>query len=466
MKRHAPGKKPNFMWTIFSSVKLALILLIIIAITSIAGTLIPQREEAMELARRLSPGLVQLFRSLQLFDMYHSTWFRIIFGALALNLIVCSINRFPATLRLFKALPRPDRSRPFENLPSHRTFSPKGEFEQIADRVTEILKGRLKNLKRKNTERGVFIYGEKGRYSYFGVYLVHLSVFIILIGALIGSGLGFDAYVNIAEGKTIDSVRLRKTSLSKKLGFSVHCKKFTVEFYDNGAPKEYRSELDFISNGHIALKKTLLVNHPITFRGITFYQSSYGVIPGNKIRLKISKKGDDSAGSILDIESGKLTSLPGDEVKFLVEDIRGDFMRLGPAALIALKPREGEEIRFWVFQHQESIRKRIPGIFEKFSKLNPASYKPYSFFLERIETKYYTGLQVNKDPGVSFVWLGCFMMVTGFFITFFTSHRRIWLRILINKGKIEISVAGRANKNPVGLEKDLDRLTHKLSIKL
>ena len=158
MKRYAPGKKPNFMWNIFSSVKLALILLIIIAITSIAGTLIPQREEAMEFARRLSPGLVQLFRFLQLFDMYHSIWFRIIFGALALNLIVCSINRFPATLRLFKALPSPDRSRPFENHPSHRTFSPKGEFEQITDRVTEILKGRLKNLKRKNTERGVFIY--------------------------------------------------------------------------------------------------------------------------------------------------------------------------------------------------------------------------------------------------------------------------------------------------------------------
>jgi cytochrome c biogenesis protein ResB len=53
-------------------------------------------------------------------------------------------------------------------------------------------------------------------------------------------------------------------------------------------------------------------------------------------------------------------------------------------------------------------------------------------------------------------------MVTGFFITFFTSQRQIWVRVSKDEGDIRVSVAGRANKNPVGLERELDQLTHKL----
>jgi len=67
----------------FTSVKLTLGLLIVLAVTSIFGTVIPQQEGAMELAEELSPGLVSLLSSLQLFDMYHSLWFRLIIGTLA-----------------------------------------------------------------------------------------------------------------------------------------------------------------------------------------------------------------------------------------------------------------------------------------------------------------------------------------------------------------------------------------------
>ena len=104
----------------------------------------------------------------------------------------------------------------------------------------------------------------------------------------------------------------------------------------------------------------------------------------------------------------------------------------------------------------------MPETFEKFPRLNPAAYKPYVFSLRKIENKYYTGLQVARDPGVPLVWLGCTMMVVGFLITFFASHRRIWVRISTGKGKIRVSTAGSANKNPVGLERELDHLTENL----
>jgi cytochrome c biogenesis protein len=462
MAKSGNDKNSNLIWRFFSSVKLTLVLLIILAIASLLGTLIPQQEGAVEFARGLSPGVFQVFSSLNLFDMYHSSWFRIIIGLLALNLIVCSINRLPATLKLFQAPPKADRSKPFENLPAERHFSTKGETDEVGHRVANFLKKQYKRVEAKDTPKGNFYYGEKGRYAYFGVYLVHLSVLVILIGGIVGSLFGFEAYVNIAEGDTVDTVALRQKMTPKKLGFSVHCEKFIVAFYENGAPKEYRSDLKFLSGGKVLQQGSLLVNHPITFNGITFYQSSYGTIPG-KVRLKISKTENDPETLVVEVEQGKPVPLPGGRAQFQVLEVDDNLKgMMGPAAMISVKPEQGDEMKFWVFQHVEMLRKRFPEVMFKAPILNPSSYEPYTFFLEKLENRYYTGLQVARDPGVSLVWLGCFVMVGGFLVTFFTSHRRVWVRVSKSKGKTRISVAGRASKNPVGMERELEQVTSKL----
>ena len=53
-------------------------------------------------------------------------------------------------------------------------------------------------------------------------------------------------------------------------------------------------------------------------------------------------------------------------------------------------------------------------------------------------------------------------MVSGFFVTFLMSHRKVWVRVSKKKGILTVSVAGRANKNPVGMDRELDRMTDRL----
>lgn len=455
-------KKSSIIWNFFSSVKLTIVLLIILATASIIGTLIPQREGAIEFAKNLSPEFFRLLSSLNLFDMYHALWFRLLIACLVLNLIICSANRFPTTLKRFHTLPRPDRLKPFKHLPTQQSILVQGQIKDIANKVNQFLQGRYKRISKKEDEKKHFFYGEKGRYSNFGVYLVHLSILIILIGALAGSFFGFEARVNILEGEQIDTVTLRGKMKPLKLGFDVRCDKFKVDFYKNGAPKEYQSQLSFYIGGKDPEKRTLLVNHPVKFKGITFYQASYGIVPGKNVLIKIDRQASKQKITELSVEVGNLIQLPGNDGQFKVADVKTDFMRMGPAVLILVKPNRGEEVRFWVFQRHETIEKQIPGLFDKFPKLNPSAFKPYTFFLDKVESRYYTGLQVNKDPGVFIVWTGFFLMIAGFFVTFFTSHRRIWVQISKDKTGIRVSVAGTAGKNPVGLQRELEHLTNDL----
>jgi len=457
MKSSTSTQHSSGIWKFFASVKLAIFLLIILAIVSILGTVIPQQQGAVEFASGLNPATRQFFTSLDLFDMYHSIWFRILLGLIALNLIVCSLDRFPATWKRFRSMPEPDRQKPFEGLSDDQTLITSQTLNEAAGHVARLLKTRYRHIREKEKDGNRFFYADKGAFSHFGVYMVHLSVLAILTGGLAGSFFGFEAYVNILEGDQTNTVLTRKTMKPLELDFDVRCDRFAVDFYENGTPKEYRSDLSFIVKGKPVEKTAVLVNHPVEFRGVTFYQASYGTAPGRVVDLRISG-GGPSVESIK-VEAGKPVELPAGEGVFRVADTRANIMNMGPAVLISIQPKkQGETIDFWVFKDQQAALAKLPGPMRHSSKFNPAVFQPYTFYLNGLETRYYTGLQVNRDPGVPIVWLGCFLMIAGLFFTFFTSHRRIWIRVLKREGGAIVQLSGTANKNPVGLEREQEHL--------
>jgi cytochrome c biogenesis protein len=88
-------QKNNSLWQFFSSVKLALVILCLITVTSIIGTVIPQKESIEFYTNMYGPQMAQIFVILDIPDMYNSWWFLALLFLLGFNLVICSIERFP-----------------------------------------------------------------------------------------------------------------------------------------------------------------------------------------------------------------------------------------------------------------------------------------------------------------------------------------------------------------------------------
>ena len=78
------------------------------------------------------------------------------------------------------------------------------------------------------------------------------------------------------------------------------------------------------------------------------------------------------------------------------------------------------------------------------------------------ERRYFTGLQVTKDPGVLVVYSGFIMMIIGCFITFFMSHQRLCIEVIKRGGKSRVMVAGIASKNKIGMQNKIQRFSQTL----
>ena len=451
------------VWSFFSSVGLTIALLTIIVLVSIIGTVVPQRESAAELAMRIPPGLFSFLQTMQIFDLYHSILFFLLMGLLSLNLIICSINRFPQAWRHFRAKPSPENSDVFKDLSEDAIINTKQDQKVIAEIAATSMKSRFRGYQCQKTTDGLYLYGDKGRSSYFGVYVVHLSLLILIVGVVIGSLFGIEGYVNIGEGETVNKIDLRDKNQTLLLPFAVRCDRFTIEFYENGAPKTYRSELTFLKNDQVASQGQLLVNHPLGFEGIRFYQSSYGLTSEGKASLSLFKNGKKSQE--ISVGLGETFVLPGKEGKVNVLRVEENLMNMGPAIKLAVVSSQGETV-FWVFRHIDKIKEVNPGIVQQIPMFNPGLFSPYFFVINSVQEKYYTGLQVNSDPGLPVVATAAFLMFIGLMLVFFSSHRQVWLRIDVRGENTRISIAGRSHKDAVGLERDIKKIIARIKTRL
>jgi len=421
------------MWDFFCSLKLTIVTLILLAITSIIGTVIQQGKTPQEYIQLYGEKAYRIFEKLDFFDMYHSWWFVSLLGIFAMNLICCSINRFPRVMKIVKE-PNLAPDDPFyRSLSNVDELVVAGTVEEVEAKVTKVVSGAFAAPVVNREEGKVHCFAQKAAYARFGVYVTHLSIIIILVGAIIGVQFGYKAYVNVAEGTSVDKVWPRGGNNPIPLGFSVRCDDFTVSYYPgSNRPKDFTSDLVILENGQEILSKTIEVNDPLSYKGITFYQSSYGPAGDPVFKFKVQQRATGETVEVTGREKEHI-AIPGG-ASLVPLAFTDSFRNFGPAAQVSVDKGDHQHgTPFIVMQNYPSFDAQRGG--------------DYIISLLEVNQSFYTGLQVAKDPGVWVVWLGCAMLVLGSMVAFFLSHRRLWVTLRPVGDKVGVMVGGNAHRN-------------------
>ena len=468
----------RWCWRQLTSMRIALILLLLLAVAAIPGSLFPQRSQNPVQVRQYfidNPQAAIWLDRFSMFEVFSSPWFSAIYLLLFISLIGCVLPRSIEHLKAIGA--KPPLTPKYLDRMEFYTEMKKVEL----DEVEKYLKKKHFRIRRDENS----ISAEKGYARESGNLLFHLSLVLILIAVGVGSLLGSrgDAIVNVGD-------RFINTPTSYDiLGFG----KYQAE--DSLPPfsltvKDFKAEYDPVTNAAIDYELTVLtanpagsnettrvikVNQPLTYGSTKIYLQANGYAPTVVVK--------DKSGKV--IFDGPTTFLPQD----------GNLSSIGAIKIPDMQPQIGFVASFLPTAARDPIRggfssypevldpRLLLAIWKGDLGLNtgvPQSvYRIDTSKMERIGLKElvlnesydfgegsvtFTGwtswvnLQIVNDPGKGFALIGAILAILGLLISLFTRQRRVWIK----QGR-KTQVAGLAKNGIPGLEEEIKDLVKEMS---
>ncbi len=421
------GKATRFL-SLISSLKVAIALLLLIAIASAIGTFIPQNETTnfyIEFYRD-KPWLGflngEVILNLRLNHVYTSSWFFLLLCWLGIALIICSFRRqLPAlsSSMIWIDYESPNQLSKLALAESKKFTNPNLSLDKLAMYL------RKKGWQVK--EHKFRLAARKGLIGRVGPLLVHIGLIILMIGAVWGAFSGNKVEEFLAPGRSLDLLNSNK---EKQL--EVKLKDFTVKRDPVGRPEQFTSKLELIQPGEVnGLNKMISVNHPLRYKGITIYQADWSLAAikiqiGNSPKIQLPLKnipelGEQVWGVVIP------TSLDNEKpFLFSVSNEEGPISIFNEDGLLLASLRPGEE--------GVEINHNLIKVIE----VLPAS-----------------GLLLKKDPGVPFVYTGFAITLLGSGLSIL-STRKLWAISDSNLSKIHIG--GICNRNLYGLAEELPEI--------
>ena len=435
------------LWRTLVSVQFALLILFLIATTSIIGTFIQQNQGNTYYIDTYGSRTAEWLDRLQLTNMYSSWWFIALLLLFCSSLILCSIDRWPATRRRMKTPLSPTEvENADKNSATGQMFSELA-LDECCNQIRKICAEQdWPPLQLQQTKNSLFLYTHRGAWTRLAVYTVHISILIILAGALIGTYAGFKAYVFLPEGRSTSQIFLQGTREPVPLGYDLWCELATTTRYPDGSVQEYRANL-MVDDRETGTQhhQSVTVNHPMSFRGVSFYLGEF--YPLEEYLVVIS-----------DITNNREQAFRAPPHQFfywqessarmsLEEFTRDSQGHVQLARILFAGDEVIEPEDFWVGNNR-SVQ------FEQNGKNYRVSVRQLTSVL----------LLANKDPGVPVVYSGFLLLLFSLPVCFLLSHQRIWFRIRpLGTGCI-ILIGGSSNKHPDKMHNSLNLLRDKVAI--
>ncbi|MEL4898155.1 cytochrome c biogenesis protein [Crocosphaera sp. Alani8] len=412
-----------------ADLRLAIVLLLAIAIFSISGTVIEQGE-TIRFYQENYPEVPALFGFLTwkvililgLNHVYTTWWFLSLLVLFGTSLTACTFNR---QLPALKAARR------------WRFYQKPQQFQKLAlstqlklDNITSV-DDTLRKKGYKIFQENQAIYARKGIVGRIGPIVVHAAMLIILGGAIWGALTGFLAQAIVPSGSEfkvsniIEAGPLSKPQIPQDWGIRVN--RFWIDYTSNGTIDQFYSDLSVINNDGEELKhKTIYVNEPLRYSGVTFYQTDWGIaavqaqVNNSPIfQLPMAPLDTNGNGRIWGTWIPTKTDL-SEGVSLLAKDLQGTMM---------------------VYDQQGDLYSAVrPGMI---LDINGVKLKIYQLLGS-------TGLQIKADPGIPFVYTGFGLLMIGVIMSY-VSHSQIW----VLQDDNNCYIGGKTNRSQVTFEREL-----------
>lgn len=484
------------VWRFFSSVKIAVYLIVITLLVSILGTIYPQENTFIS----VDPSIYykdnygwfgHVYYLLGLSHTYDTWWFRGLLFMIGTSLVICSLDR---VLPLYRALKKQQvKKHPLfiarqkvtyeAELASIASESSEKSQEQATKEWVENTAVSLRKRNYRVYTEGDALMAEKYRFSRWGPYVNHIGLIIFLLAVLARSipGMHMDQYIGFLEGgiEKIENTpyyfKNEKFSMDfysedeMNERFGGQEKLFTKSYQTLGVLYECVNRCD-IPGVEPELKEVkrhnIIVNKPLSYKGLLLYQFDYRITP-QIISVKPQLKNKETGEVYGDFFLGMSHPENKYEVGPYVLTLRSYFPEFGldekgtpitlsnepkaPAFIFSILGPGIDETGepFMYFPRQiDKINYRqdqINGALGSQLDLAVAS-------MDDVEIAEYTSfLNVRIDRAIPYIWVGAAISMIGLIMGFYWQHRRIWLRI--DEGVL--SLGAHTNKNWIGLRKEV-----------
>ena len=453
------------IWQTLSSIKTGVVLIILVVIFSAAGTVILQRPitEPDDMQRAYSPAMLRFLDATGLTDVFHARWFVALMIFVSFSIIAASVERFPNAWRFF-ARPYKSPDEGFRRVLPVQAQIPISDEEQGLDAAERGLRKMGFKAERIVRTDSFSLFTEKHRISEMAVYIVHASLLLIFAGGIIDALYGWRGYVQLTPGSASNQIELR-SGVTKALPFSLRCDATGEDTYSDGTPKRYWSKLAVLDNGREVVRKEIVVNDPLVYHGVRFYQSSYGRT-GKIDRLIVNAARADGKGQpqeitlrpdqAIDLDANTKVQIAEFIPDYVVQDghvyARSNDIVNPAVHLMVTSAKTNQVVNYWLPE--------MPGIDENASS-------PYAFDPKDLKTGFFTGLQVSHEPGQWAVWAGVILMAVGLTFVFYVVHVRLWVvPVQDARGGFALWVGGSANRNRDAFEQTFKRIVEEMQKEL
>ncbi len=406
-----------------SSLKIAIFLLLLIAISCAAGTIIPQQESDQYYYDNFTEnpflGILNA-KILLLFEFNHiytSFWFLLLLIWLSIALSVCSFRRQLPILKSALNWIDYKSSRQITKLSISQAIQSNNPLKSLEEIRTYLNK---KGWNIKETEGRIA--ARQGVIGRLGPILIHLGMILLMVGATYGSLYGKSIERFLAPGRSIDLL-----DKNEEKGLTIELESFQIERDPQGRAEQYRSIINILEPNGNNEAKEISVNYPLRYKGLTLYQADWSLAamtiqinnsPKLQIPLKsIPELGEQVWGTIIPTEK--------DGTSPVLLTVNSE---IGP---VSIYDDDGTKLMNLSINKEAEVKESLI----KIINIIPSS-----------------GLLLKRDPGVPLVYTSFAIILIGGSLSII-STKKIW--IIYEKEKSLIYIGGLSNRNLSGLSKEL-----------